>query len=520
MARVGHLAPPETGGALTSWKEKDREDEATTDTGSSGEESIDGANAPSPPLYMYMLALCAALNSTNDGFDIGVGAGVSTHLQEEMQLTDLQVGIFFGSLSFMAALGGLTSHRISDHFGRRLTFVAAQVVVIVGIAAVCSSRSFAGLMAGRVLVGVGVGIGFSIDPLYIAEVAPATHRGELTAWCEVALSMGVTLGFVANWAFKGLPPGVNWRVMVGSGAVLPVLLVFLALFVMPESPRWLVSRGRSEEALKVLRRTHPAGQDVDALVHEMEREVQRTLGQKRLGWRPLLCPAKGHRRAVLVGLGIALGQQATCQATVTLYAARIFKHAGIGGDDASRLGINVLLGVVKTLCVGIAAYFLDSRGRRPLLLISTWGMVISVLLIALGISAGPHWLAVAAVFGYSAVFSLGLGPVTWVYAAELFPSHLRAKAMGLSVFLNRLTNALVTLSFLPIANALGSQAAFFVGASCVTALLATGLRTFAPETKQRTLEQLGKQQDPKGMLDCLGGDEESDSDSGEDQPPN
>lgn len=445
--------------------------------------------AARPPPYMYLLAFCAALNSTNDGFDMGVGSGVSLDLQHSLGLTDLQVGLFFGCLSFTSALGGLLCHPLSDYFGRRYTFVVAQVFVIVGIAAVSFSQGFPELLAGRIIMGVGVGIGFSIDPLYIAEVAPAAHRGEFTSWCEVAVNVGITLGFLVNLLFRGLPRTIGWRVMVGAGSFLPLLLIVLAVAIMPESPRWLVSRGRSAEAARVLRRTHPEGADVEGLVREIEQEVERAAAVKKLGWSPVLRPDPVTRMAFIVGLGVAVAQQVSGEAAVIFYMPRIFEQAGVG-SSSDRLALTLLVGLVKTFFVIVAGFFLDRRGRRPLLLMSVWGMCFTGLLIALGVGVGPHWLALVGVISYVAAFSLGIGPIVWIYGAELFPSHIRAKAMGLAVCLNRSVNGLVTLTFLPLSSALGGQDKYFFLGSAIAAASAVFLYALAPETKQQTLEQL------------------------------
>jgi len=450
-----------------------------------------GSAAPSPPRYMYFIAGCAALNSINLGYDVGVSSGVGVYIREEFELEELQVGLFFGVLHFVAAAGGLWSQAVSDRLGRVRTFTVAQVICVAGIALVAGSGSFAVLMAGRVLVGVGVGVGLSIDPLYIAEAAPAAHRGMLTTWSELAINVGIVLGFVANWALAPLPAGVNWRVMVAIGAVLPCALLVLSLAAMPESPRWLAMRGRAAEAAAVLRRTHPAGEDVAALLQEMQAEIEADQEQARAGWAALLWPEPGTWRPVLVGLGVAVAQQVNASESVVFYSPTIFERSGVATSRQALFAATILVGFVKMGFVAVSGCLLDRVGRRPLLLLSLSAVAASLALLALGSRLAQSWLAVLATLCFMAAFSLGVGPETWLLVAELFPSRVRAKAMSLAVFLNRMTSGAVALTFLPLSKALGGQANYFAAFAVVTAGTALAAGWLVPETKGRSLEQTG-----------------------------
>lgn len=443
-----------------------------------------------PPAFMFFLAGCAALNSINVGFDVGVSSGVALEVRSAFQLTDVQIGVFLGSLQFLAAIGALTSQFISDRFGRRMSFFASQVVLISGVALCVFSQSFAVLMAGQILLGIGVGLGFAIDPMYIAEVAPAAQRGMFTSWSDIAINVGIVFGFTINWAFAGLNDQIGWRCMMACGAVLPLVLMFLSLFVMPESPRWLVSRGRVPEATKILQKTHPQGDDVVGFIREIQCEVEAEDAHGKTGWGALLSPDRTTLKWLSLGIGIAIAQQLNGSESVVMYSPTIFARAHIGGGRSSLFAVTFGVGVLKTSFVVAAAFFVDSVGRRPLFILSTVAMALSLGLLALGTALQLGWLAVLGVCAFMASFSSGIGPVTFLLVAEMFPSKIRAKAVSLAICSNRLTSGAVALTFLPLASALGGQAAYFALFAALTALVALVSYCFVPETKQLTLEQL------------------------------
>jgi len=446
----------------------------------------------SAPFYVYFVSFCAALNSVNLGFDIGVNSGVALLIQRDLGLSDVQVGIFMGSLHFVAACGGLLNQWISDRIGRCRTFTSAQVACLIGIVILCCAKNFGTLMTGRLVMGLGIGISMAIDPLYIAEVAPATHRGRLTTWSEISINMGIMLGFVVNWLLVDLPSGVDWRVMLACGLVLPLLVLVLSLTVMPESPRWLAAHGREADAREVLRRSHPVGEDVEALVSEIRRALRTEEEHKRLGWAPLLCPDAPTRRILAVGVGVAFAQQINGSESIVLYSPEVFRQAGVAKTAEGLFLATIFVGFVKMLFIVVSACFLDTAGRRPLLILSTTAMALCEWLLALGLQVSITWLSVGSVLVFMAAFSVGVGPVAWLLAAEVFPNHLRAKGMSLAAFTNRMTSALVALTFLPLSDLLGLPG-YYVLFGSLTALTAVGAYAGCPETKGKTLEQLAQQ---------------------------
>ena len=207
----------------------------------------DLAATPSPaparddavPRYVVLLAMCAALNSCNLGYDIGVNSGVGPHLQakgEGMNLSDLQLELFFGIFGLAAMLGAAVAYTASDGLGRRKAFACTSTAFIIGVLWTATATSYPSLMMGRFVTGLGVGLGLAIDPVYIAEVSPPKHRGRLVTWSETATNVGILLGFVSGFAFRNAGEA-GWRSMLALGAVIPSVLLVLVYTFMPVRAR-------------------------------------------------------------------------------------------------------------------------------------------------------------------------------------------------------------------------------------------------------------------------------------------
>jgi len=258
------------------------------------------------PAATYRYCLCAALNSVNFGYDVGVSTAVAPKVQAAFQLTQGQLQLFVGCLNFWTIWGcALLSPLVSDRYGRRATFVVAAAGFIVGVLWQATASSYTQLMCGRTLVGLGCGIGEAVDPLYISELAPAAHRGELGSWAEIGIDVGVMLGFASSIVLYNVPDALEWRLMLGLGAVLPAVMIYLCRYVLPESPRWLLTKQQDAAARAVLEETYPAGTDVDAMVQDMKESIE----LERVGWSAICRPTPAVRRMLLVGIGVATMQQ-------------------------------------------------------------------------------------------------------------------------------------------------------------------------------------------------------------------
>nr|CAD1822649.1 unnamed protein product [Ananas comosus var. bracteatus] len=339
-----------------------------------------------------------------------------------------------------------------------------------------------------------------IAPVYTAELSPAASRGALTSFPEVFINSGVLLGYVANFAFAKLPLRLGWRAMFLAGAVPPVFLG-AGVLAMPESPRWLVMQGRLDDARRVLAKT-TGGPD------EAELRLQRAWASTRsAGAGGGVAGAAGAatpsvRRILLAALGLQFFQQASGIDSVVLYSPRVFQKAGIRSDSNS-LGATVAVGFTKTAFILVATFFLDRVGRRPLLLASAGGMVASLLALASalriiddrahdhsdGHGGAAAAVAIAAVLSFVGSFSIGLGPIAWVYSSEIFPLRLRAQGASMGTAMNRVMSGVITMTFISLYNAITISGSFFLYAG-VAAMGWVFFYVFLPETRGRSLEDM------------------------------
>ena len=223
-----------------------------------------------------------------------------------------------------------------------------------------------------------MGFGLAIDPLYISEITPASHRGEIVTWSEIAINVGVVLGFCSGIIFYDVDDSLEWRLMFLMGCILPLIVILVSQYIMPESPRWLVSKNRTEEAKVILRNIYPNNQhqQIETVIRDIQEALQRErLAENTMGWTMLLCPTPAIRRMLLVGIGMAISQQAVGIDAIQYYLIEIIASAGMESDKA-QLGVLIILGVLKLMFVVIASKVVDNRGRKPLLLLSLAGTLL------------------------------------------------------------------------------------------------------------------------------------------------
>ncbi|CAN6356284.1 unnamed protein product [Urochloa humidicola] len=459
------------------------------------------APAPAPVKrnkYPFFCAVLASMTSILTGYNVAVMSGAQIFMAEDMGVSDAQIEVLSGVINLYSLAGALLAGWTSDRLGRRLTIVLANVFFLAGPLFMAFAGDYNTLMVGRFIAGIAVGYDFVIAPIYAAEISPASSRGLLTSVPEIFNNTGVMLSYVSNLAFSGLPAHLSWRVMFLAGAVPPVFLAAGTL-TMPESPRWLAMKGRIAEAKAVLHKTSDTAAEAEQRLLEIEDVVNTGGGEgggkgNRSGggaWREAAAKP-GVRRVLAMVLTLQFFQQASGIDSVVLYGPRILAAAGVT-SNSSLLSLNVIFGVAKAGSILIAMALVDRAGRRPLLLVSTGGMTASLVLVgslfAAGGANGAAGAAVSAVVAYVVFFSMGLGPMAWVYSSEILPLRLRGQGAGLGTAMNRIMCAVVIMTFISLYKAVTMAGAFYLYAAIAAAAFVF-VYTCLPETRGRSLEDM------------------------------
>lgn len=446
--------------------------------------------------YTTRVALTVALGGFLMGFDASVISGAVTFIEREFDLTKIELGWSVASLTLTATLAMLVSGPLSDRLGRRPVLKIAAALFAASAVTSAIAPNFVALVAARMLGGFGVGAALIIAPMYIAEIAPAAMRGRLVSFNQLNIVIGISAAFFSNYAILRLAHSdLAWVLMLGIGdeswrwmlgvEALPAIVYFVALFAVPESPRWLVMNGRDDEARSVLRKvTDPiqASEDLAAVKASLQAE-RSTEGAP---WRELFRPAM--RRVLVIATSIAILQQITGINSVFFYAPMIFEQSGIG-TDASFMQA-VLVGLVNLVFTVLAISFIDRLGRRPLLWIGLVGIAMCMMLIAYGFAAttpNPNLILVG-ILGFVASFAFSLGPVMWVLFSELFPNQVRGLAISVVGLVNSAVSFSVQLIFPWELETFGNSVTFLIYG--LFAIVGLAIMCVLPETKGKSLEDL------------------------------
>ncbi len=431
-------------------------------------------------LYVLSITIVAAIGGLIFGFDTAIVAGATRFMKEQFALDSLQEGWAVSVVLIGCMFGAGLAGPASDRIGRRRFMLISAVLFLVSAVGCAVAGTMPAFVVFRFVGGLGIGSAAVLSPLYIAEIAPARVRGALVSVNQMAIVTGILLAYFVNWAFADSGPA-NWRFMYGAGAI-PSVLFFLFLLRVPESPRWLVKKGREEEAGRVLARSDTA----EAAAREI-RDIKETLTLEKGSIRELFGP--GFRRPLVIAVVLAVFQQITGINAILYYAPRIFESAGFA--RMSALGQSAIVGVVNMLFTIVAILLADKVGRRPLLLIATGGMGVSLLLLGAAFKFPflPPSALLFFILLYIAFFASAMGPLVWVVMAEIFPIRMRGAAMGIATLLLWFADFVVTLTFPVISDKLSSSTAFWIyAAMCACDLVF--MIFFLPETKGKSLEEI------------------------------
>lgn len=431
--------------------------------------------------YAYMVCAIAALSGLLFGFDIAVINGALVFLRDQFHLSDFQTEIAASSLLAGCIAGAAIAGWLSDRYGRRSVLAASALLFALSSIGAALPRNFVQFGAARFAGGIAIGIASMLAPLYMAEVSPARIRGRLVSLNQMAIVTGILIAYLVNWSlsFHG-PSGWRWMFAI---AVIPSLGLFIGLFFVPESPRWLVEQKCTADALQILRKIE--GKDAESQLAAIEVSVM----QETATFADLLAPRL--RRPLALTVALAILQQITGINTVLFYGSIIWERQLGGSSHSSAIGANVTIGLVNFLATIIALWLIDRTGRKPLLMLSSGCMAVCQLLLGVAFlfPSPPALLVLGCMLLCVAVFAVGLGPGVWVLMAELFPTRVRGRAMSVANTALWIASFVLTATFLSLAHAITITGAFCIySAMCVVTFFIVWKLT--PETKGKSLEEI------------------------------
>lgn len=396
--------------------------------------------------YLVFLSVVAALGGFLFGYDTAVISGTIAQVTEQFGLDALQQGWYVGCALIGSIIGVLFAGILSDKFGRKSTMILSAILFSTSAIGCAVSTDFNQLVIYRIIGGVGIGVVSIISPLYISEVAVAQYRGRLVSLYQLAVTIGFLGAYLVNYQLLGYSmsnPDVStawwnlvfvsevWRGMLGM-ETLPAIMFFIIIFFIPESPRWLILKGKEEKATNILERIYTSSKEALFQLTETKSVLS---SESKSGWKLLLQP--GIRKAVIIGVCIAVLGQFMGVNAVLYYGPSIFENAGLSGGDS--LFYQVLVGLVNTLTTVLALVIIDKVGRKKLVYYGVSGMVISLVLIATYFIYGESW-GISSIFllifflFYVFCCAVSICAVVFVLLSEMYPTRVRGLAMSIAGF--------------------------------------------------------------------------------------
>ena len=444
-------------------------------SGIRGEETDSGSM-----VYLYAVSLIAAIGGLLFGFYSGVISGVIPFVTEHFDLTVNWQGFIVSSLVIGCIVGTLIAGSLSDRYGRKKVMIAAAFLFLVSAIMSALPRTVAEIVIARLISGIAVGTVSVLSPVYIAEIAPARIRGQLVSINQLAIVSGIFLTYLTNWLLVDMGPA-NWRWMFAVGAI-PSLLFCIALFFIPESPRFLTKIGLRDRALSVLTRIN--GRQRAEIVLS---EVENTMSQEKVGLSDLLKP--GFRTVLIIGCLLAVLSQWNGMAAILYYTPSIFMKAGYESASSAFLA-SVAIGFVNIVFTIVAIVAVDRFGRKGLLLIGFTGMFISITLTGYIYQSATisGKIVIVPLLFFVAFFCMSVGAITWVLLSEIFPTKIRGTAMAIATMSLWVANFVLSQVFPLMINSLGGNTFYLFGLITFVAVIFTW--KMIPETKNKTLEEI------------------------------
>ncbi len=426
-------------------------------------------------------AVIAALAGFLFGFDTAVISGAEQTVQRVWEMDAVLHGLAISSALWGTVIGALFGGWPSDKYGRKPTLIVIGIlyaVSAIGSALAWDPYSF---MIFRLIGGLGVGASSVAAPAYIAEIAPAAQRGRLVALFQTNIVIGILVAFVSNYLLGGIGDN-DWRWMLGA-EVLPAIAYLAACFIIPESPRWLVTRrGDVAGARAVLMQTDPDGAEATlAAIAAGEGEEQRMSLKAFFSAK--------YRRVIGLAVAIAFFNQVSGINAIIYYAPRIFESAGQG--QSAALLATTGIGVVNLITTIVGMLLIDKMGRRWLMTVGSFGYIGSLLMVAYGFWSAQFALVPIFIFAFIAAHAIGQGAVIWVFISEIFPNEARAQGQALGASTHWVLAAALTLVMPAVLESV-PPVAIFLSFAAMMAVQLVWVRAIMPETKGRSLEDLSR----------------------------
>jgi len=436
-----------------------------------------------PRAATIFTCVLAALAGLMFGLDIGVISGATQFIQAEFRIDDRTIEWIVSAMMLGAAIGALGAGWMSSALGRKRSLILAATLFVAGSLLSGWAWSPATLIGARFVLGLAIGVATFTAPLYLAEVAPVRIRGAMISTYQLMITIGILVAFLSDTAFSY---SGNWRWMLGVIAI-PGALFLLGVLLLPDSPRWLMMRGRKAEAVVVLTRLRG---DAAVVVSEVA-DIEEQLKTPQRGWH-LFLQNSNFRRSVGLGVLLQVMQQFTGMNVVMYYAPRIFE--GMGYNTESQMWFTAVVGLVNVLATFIAIGLVDRLGRKPILYIGFTVMALGLGVVGTMMHLGirthvEQMFTVAMLLTFIVGFAMSAGPLIWTLCSEVQPLKGRDFGIGCSTFTNWIANMIVGVTFLSLLNGIGNAATFWLyGGLNVVFLVITFL--LIPETKGVTLEQI------------------------------
>ncbi len=430
--------------------------------------------------YILGISFISALGGYLFGFDFAVISGALPFLRETFELSAWWEGFLTGSLALGCMAGCAMAGALAERYGRKPGLMLAALIFTLSSLGMAFSNTFTMFTTMRFAAGIGVGMASILSPLYIAEISPAHLRGRNVSINQLTIVIGILVTNLVNYFLAGKGEDA-WRWMFGLGAV-PSFIFLLGVLRLPESPRWLASRGRYDEASKILSRIG-SGDFAENTISDIRASLT---GQSRATLKMVF--SKAVRPAVVVGIVLAVFQQLCGINIVFNYTSTIF--ASVGADLNSQLFETISIGIVNLVFTLVAMWQVDKLGRRPLMLVGSLGLSIVYIVLALLLEQQAA-VGLVSVFVLAAIalYATSLAPVTWVLISEIFPNKVRGLASSVAIVALWGAYFILVFTFPILAEKLGTYGPFYLYAGiCLLGFLF--VRSKVSETKGKTLEQL------------------------------